>query len=122
MADVCYTNTTHLIAMNPKVTAINSCIEVDLTGQVVADSIGTRMFSGVGGQVDFLRGAAIGTDGKGKPILALPSVTNKGESKIVSILKPGLIYISHYTHSIAHYVTSKPLTLQLTETLHFLYC
>jgi acyl-CoA hydrolase len=105
MADVCYTNTTHLIAMNPKVTAINSCIEVDLTGQVVADSIGTRMFSGVGGQVDFLRGAAIGTDGKGKPILALPSVTNKGESKIVSILKPGGGVVTTRAH--VHYVVTE---------------
>lgn len=78
-----------IIARNPKMTAINSCIEVDLTGQIVSDSIGTRMYSGFGGQVDFLRGAAEGFDGKGKPIIALPSSTNKGESKIVSTLKKG---------------------------------
>lgn len=70
-------------------TAINSCIEVDLTGQIVSDSIGTKMYSGFGGQVDFLRGAAEGFDGKGKPIIALPSSTNKGESKIVSTIKKG---------------------------------
>lgn len=70
-------------------TAINSCIEVDLTGQVCSDSIGTRMYSGFGGQVDFIRGAAEGLDGLGKPIIALPSVTNKGQSKIVPFLKQG---------------------------------
>jgi acyl-CoA hydrolase len=58
-----------------KVTAINSCIEVDLTGQVCADSIGEVMYSGFGGQIDFIRGAALGLDGKGKPIIAMPSVT-----------------------------------------------
>lgn len=70
-------------------TAINSCIEVDLTGQVVSDSIGTRMFSGFGGQVDFIRGAAEGLDGLGKPIIAIQSVTNKGDSKIVPLIQPG---------------------------------
>ena len=89
MGDVEWVNSSSLIAQNPKVTAINSCIEVDLTGQVVSDSIGTRMYSGVGGQVDFIRGAAICRDG-GKPILALPSVTKKGESKIVPFLKQGM--------------------------------
>ncbi|CAG0915744.1 unnamed protein product [Notodromas monacha] len=105
MADVTYTNRTHLIAMNPKVTAINSCIEVDLTGQVVADSIGTRMFSGVGGQVDFLRGAALSTDGRGKPILALASSTNKGESKIVPLLKPGGGVVTTRAH--VHYIVTE---------------
>lgn len=70
-------------------TAINSAIEVDLTGQVNADSIGTRMYSGFGGQVDFIRGSAESLDGLGKPIIALPSVTNKNQSKITPILKPG---------------------------------
>lgn len=72
-------------------TAINSCIEVDLTGQISSDSIGTRMYSGFGGQVDFIRGAAEGFDGKGKPIIALPSTTKKGDSKIVPLLKQGII-------------------------------
>lgn len=76
-------------------TAINSCIEVDLTGQVVSDSIGTRMYSGFGGQVDFIRGAAEGLDGRGKPIIALPSVTNKGESKISPYIKQG--FTTHFS-------------------------
>ena len=66
---------------------------MDLTGQVCSDSIGTRMFSGFGGQVDFIRGAAEGFDGRGKPIIALPSVTNKGESKITPLLKLGTLII-----------------------------
>lgn len=86
-----YVNNTGVIKQQPRMTAINSCIEVDLTGQVCSDSIGTRFFSGFGGQVDFIRGAAEGTDGKGVPIIAMPSVTNKGESKIVPVLKPGKI-------------------------------
>lgn len=89
MLEINYVNNVGIIARNPKMTAINSAIEVDLTGQVCADSIGTRMYSGFGGQVDFIRGAAEGFDGKGKPIIALPSVTNKGQSKIVPMLKLG---------------------------------
>lgn len=65
------------------------CLYIDLTGQVNADSIGTRMYSGFGGQVDFIRGAAEGFDGKGKPIIAIPSVTKRNESKIVPTLKTG---------------------------------
>lgn len=93
MLRVNYVNSTAVIAKNPKMTAINSCIEVDLTGQVCSDSIGTRLYSGFGGQVDFIRGAAEGLDGKGKPIIALPSVTRRNESKIVPILKPGESFI-----------------------------
>lgn len=82
----------------PKMTAINSAIEVDLTGQVVSDSIGTKMFSGFGGQVDFIRGAAEALDGLGKPIIALPSVTNKGESKIAPLIKHGkLVSLNLFT-------------------------
>lgn len=66
MLDISYVNNTGIIRQNPKMTAINSAIEVDLTGQVCADSIGTRMYSGFGGQVDFIRGAAEGFDNKGK--------------------------------------------------------
>ncbi|GAB2530772.1 acetyl-CoA hydrolase/transferase family protein [Rufibacter soli] len=87
MKEAAYTNDTAIIRQNPKVTAINSAIEVDLTGQVCADSIGTYQFSGVGGQMDFMRGAAL-SDG-GKPIIALPSITSKGTSKIVSMLQAG---------------------------------
>lgn len=80
-------NDTARIRKNPKMIAINSAIEVDLTGQVCADSIGARMYSGVGGQMDFIRGAAL-SDG-GKAIIALPSTTKKGQSRIVPFLKQG---------------------------------
>jgi acyl-CoA hydrolase len=87
MNDVGYTNGVDIIRKNNKVTAINSALQVDLTGQVCADSLGTKFYSGVGGQIDFLRAA--GYSQGGKPIIAMPSVTNKGESKIASILLPG---------------------------------
>ncbi|MEL6635081.1 MAG: acetyl-CoA hydrolase/transferase C-terminal domain-containing protein, partial [Bacteroidota bacterium] len=73
MKEASFTNDTHIIRKNPKVTAINSAIEIDLTGQVCADSIGTMQYSGVGGQMDFIRGAALSEGGK--PIIALPSIT-----------------------------------------------
>jgi len=82
------TNDTGLIRLNPKVVAINAAIEIDLTGQVCADSIGHRIYSGIGGQMDFIRGAALSEGGK--PILALPSTAASGKvSRIVSALKPG---------------------------------
>ncbi|MEO0558766.1 MAG: acetyl-CoA hydrolase/transferase C-terminal domain-containing protein, partial [Bacteroidota bacterium] len=81
---------------NPKVTAINSAIEVDLTGQVVADSIGTRLFSGVGGQMDFMRGASLSPGGK--PIIALPSATRRGQSRIVSMIQPGAGVVTTRAH------------------------
>lgn len=90
MLDIAYVNNVGIIAKNPKMTAINSAIEVDLTGQVCSDSIGTRMYSGFGGQVDFIRGAAEGFDGKGKPIIALPAVTKRNESKIIPTIKLGM--------------------------------
>ncbi|XP_017469308.1 PREDICTED: 4-hydroxybutyrate coenzyme A transferase [Rhagoletis zephyria] len=100
-----YVNNTSIIKQQPCMTAINSAIEVDLTGQVCADSIGTRFFSGFGGQVDFIRGAAEGLDGKGVPIIALPSVTNKGQSKIVPILQPGAGVVTSRAH--VHYVVTE---------------
>lgn len=87
MMDVGYTNDPFVIAQNPKVTAINSAIEVDITGQVCADSIGTRFFSGVGGQVDFMYGASRSEGGKA--ILAMPSATNRGLSKLVPTINLG---------------------------------
>ncbi len=82
------TNDTHLIGLNPKVTAINSALEVDLTGQVCADSIGHRIFSGIGGQMDFIRGAARSKGGK--PIIALPSTAARGQvSRLAATLQPG---------------------------------
>lgn len=91
-----YINDTREIRKNPKVTAINSAIEIDMTGQVCADSIGQRHFSGVGGQMDFIRGAALSPDGK--PIIALPSVTRRGESRIVPVLKPGAGVVTTRAH------------------------
>lgn len=105
MLEINYVNNVGIVARNPKMTAINSAIEVDLTGQVCADSIGTRMYSGFGGQVDFIRGAAEGFDGKGKPIIALPSITNKGQSKIVPTLKPGAGVVTSRAH--VHYVVTE---------------
>ncbi len=92
MLDVAYTNRVSVIAQNPKVTAINSALQVDITGQVCADSIGTTHYSGVGGQIDFLRGASLSEGGK--PIIAIPTVTNKGISKIAPILTPGAGVVS----------------------------
>jgi acyl-CoA hydrolase len=85
--EAAYTNDTAVIRRNPKVTAINSAIEIDLTGQVCADTIGTLQFSGVGGQMDFIRGASLSPGGK--PIIAMASVTRKGLSKIVPTIKAG---------------------------------
>lgn len=85
--DIAYVNDTSVIRSNPKATAINSAIEIDITGQVCADSIGTYQYSGIGGQMDFIRGASLSEEGK--PIIAMPSVTSKGESRIVAFLKEG---------------------------------
>jgi acyl-CoA hydrolase len=98
-----YVNETRVIRVNPKVVAINSAIEVDLTGQVCADSIGTYQFSGVGGQMDFIRGAAL-SDG-GKPIIALGSTTKKGGSKIVPFIKPGAGITTSRAHM--HYLITE---------------
>lgn len=103
MLDVTYVNDPAVIRRNPKVTAINSAIEVDLTGQVCADSIGTRMYSGIGGQMDFIRGASLSEGGK--PIIALPSTTARGESKIVPFLKEGAGVVT--TRANVHYVVTE---------------
>ncbi|MEK7225476.1 MAG: acetyl-CoA hydrolase/transferase C-terminal domain-containing protein, partial [Bacteroidota bacterium] len=81
--DIDYVNDPHVIRRNNRMVAINSAIEIDITGQVCADSIGTYQYSGVGGQMDFMRGAALSRGGK--PIIALPSRTAKGASRIVSV-------------------------------------
>jgi acyl-CoA hydrolase len=103
MLGIDYTNDTSVIRTNPKVTAINSAIEVDITGQVCSDSIGTYHFSGVGGQMDFVRGAALSEGGK--PIIALPSTTSKNVSRIVSMLKPGAGVVTTRAH--AHYIVTE---------------
>ena len=101
--DIDYVNDTRVIAANPKVIAINSAIEIDLTGQVCADSIGIYQFSGVGGQMDFMRGAALSEGGK--PIIALTSTTKKGISKIVPLLKSGAGVVTTRAHM--HYVVTE---------------
>lgn len=103
LLDCAYTNSTQIIRQNPKVTAINSAIEVDLTGQVCADSIGERIYSGVGGQMDFIRGASLSEGGR--PIIALPSTTNKGITKIVPFLKPGAGVVTTRAH--VHYIVTE---------------
>lgn len=103
LLDVGYVNDVSVIRRNPKVTAINSAIEVDLSGQVCADSIGSRIYSGVGGQMDFIRGASVSEGGK--PIIALPSTTKKGESRIVPRLKAGAGVVT--TRANVHYVVTE---------------
>jgi len=101
--DIAYVNDTSVIRQNPKATAINSAIEIDLTGQVCADSIGTYQYSGIGGQMDFIRGASLSEDGK--PIIALPSVTSKGGSRIVPFLKEGAGVVTTRGH--VHWVVTE---------------
>lgn len=103
MLDVAYVNDTSVIRRNDKVTAINSAIEIDLTGQICADSIGSTIYSGVGGQMDFIRGAALSQGGK--PIIAISSATAKGVSKIVPVLKPGAGVVTTRAH--VHYVATE---------------
>ena len=98
------TNDTALIRKNDRVVAINSAIEVDLTGQVCADSIGHRIYSGIGGQMDFIRGAALSRGGK--PIIALPSTAAGGKvSRIVPELKPGAGVVTTRGH--VHWVVTE---------------
>lgn len=101
--EAAYTNDTAIIRQNPKVTAINSAIEVDITGQICADTIGKYQYSGVGGQMDFIRGASLSEGGKA--IIALPSVTHKGISKIVPWLKTGAGVTTTRAH--VHYIVTE---------------
>lgn len=101
--DISYVNDTSIIRQNPKATAINSAIEIDLTGQICADSIGTYQYSGIGGQMDFIRGASLSEDGR--PIIALPSVTSKGQSRIVAFLKEGAGVVTTRGH--VHWVVTE---------------
>jgi 4-hydroxybutyrate CoA-transferase len=98
-----FVNNPHIIAKNPKVTAVNSAVEVDLTGQVCADSVGVRVVSGVGGQMDFIRGAAMSEGGK--PIIALASRTVRGEPRIVATLQKGAGVVTTRAH--VHYVVTE---------------
>ncbi|MFD1094263.1 acetyl-CoA hydrolase/transferase family protein [Salegentibacter chungangensis] len=101
--EAAYTNDTAIIRQNPKVTAINSAIEIDLTGQVCADTIGKYQYSGVGGQMDFIRGAALSEGGKA--IIAMPSVTKNGLSKIVPSLQQGAGVTTTRAH--VHYIATE---------------
>ena len=101
--DVSYVNNPLVIAQNKKLIAINSAIEIDLTGQVCADSIGTYQYSGIGGQMDFVRGAALSEGGK--PIIALTSRTRKGTPRIVPYLREGAGVVTTRGH--IHYVVTE---------------
>ena len=99
-----WTNDTSVIRKNPKVVAINSAIQIDLTGQVCADSMGHRIFSGIGGQMDFIRGAALSRGGK--PIIALPSTASGGSlSRLVVELNPGAGVVTTRGH--VHWVVTE---------------
>jgi len=101
--DIDYVNDPHVIRRNPKVIAINSAVEVDITGQICADSIGTYQYSGIGGQMDFMRGAALSEGGK--PIIAITSRTNKGLPRIVPYLQQGAGVVTTRGH--IHYVVTE---------------
>ena len=107
LKDVAWTNAPFRIAQNPKVMAINSAVEVDLTGQVCADSIGTRIISGVGGQHDFMYGGSLSEGGK--TFIAIPSMTEKGRSKISPVLTEGAGVVTT-RHMVQHIVTEYGVT------------
>ena len=115
IAEACYTNEVGVIRQNPKVVSINSAIEVDITGQVCADSIGSNIYSGFGGQVDFVRGAMLSEGGKS--IIAFPSLTNKGESKIVPFLKQGAGVVTTRAH-VQYIVTEYGVAELFGKNLH----
>jgi 4-hydroxybutyrate CoA-transferase len=103
MLEATYVNQPNVIARNPKVVAINSCVEIDLTGQVCADSVGTRIISGVGGQMDFMRAAFLSEGGK--PVMAFSSKSKKGVSRIVPTIKQGGGVVTTRAH--IHYVATE---------------
>jgi len=107
--NVAFVNNSDVISRNPKVVAINSAMEIDITGQVCADSIGTYQYSGIGGQMDFMRGAALSEGGK--PVIALPSTTKDGISRIVPFLKQGAGVVTTRGH--IHYVVTEYGTVNL---------
>lgn len=101
--DIAYVNLPRTIARNPKATAINSAVEVDLTGQICADSVGNRIISGVGGQVDFMRGATLSPGGK--PIIAMTARSKQGASRLVAQLKQGAGVVTSRAH--AHFIVTE---------------
>ncbi len=110
MKDIKYTNDPWVIAQNPRMMAINSATEVDLTGQICADSIGTRIFSGTGGQLDFVKGATMAEGGIS--ITAFASRTNKGKNKIVPMLNPGAGVVT--PRADAHWIVTEYGAVDLT--------
>jgi len=101
---ISYTNDPYVVAQNDRMVAINSALQVDMTGQVCADSLGTRPFSGFGGQIDFIRGAARSKGGV--PIIALPATARRGEiSRIVPMLEPGAGVVT--SRADVHYVVTE---------------
>jgi acyl-CoA hydrolase len=101
---ICYTNDPYVVAQNDRMVAINSALQVDLTGQVCSDSIGTKPYSGFGGQVDFIRGAARSKGGV--PIIALPATARGGQlSRIVPVLEPGAGVVT--SRADVHYVITE---------------
>ncbi|MDO5608736.1 MAG: acetyl-CoA hydrolase/transferase C-terminal domain-containing protein [Capnocytophaga sp.] len=110
-----FTNDTAVIRRNPRMISINSAIEVDITGQVCADSIGTRLYSGVGGQMDFVRGASLSEGGKA--IIALPSVTKDGISRICPFLKQGAGVVTTRSH-VQYVITEHGVAYLFGKTLH----
>ena len=103
MMDVGYTNDPYIISQNDRMTAINSAMQIDLTGQVCADSLGKKFWSGVGGQIDFVYGASLAKEGKA--IIAMPSMTNKGVSKICPTLLDGAGVVTTRNH--AHWIVTE---------------
>lgn len=115
LREASFTNDTSVIRRNPKMISINSAIEVDVTGQVCADSIGTRLYSGVGGQMDFVRGASLSEGGKA--IIALPSVTKNGISRITPFLKQGAGVVTTRSH-VQYIITEYGVAYLFGKTLH----
>ena len=92
MRTVDYVNDPVVVSKNNNMVCINACVQVDFMGQIVSECIGTKQISGVGGQVDFVRGAAMSEDGKGKAIIAMPSVNKTRDGGMISKIVP---YIDH---------------------------
>uniref|UniRef100_A0A183SP64 Acetyl-CoA hydrolase n=1 Tax=Schistocephalus solidus TaxID=70667 RepID=A0A183SP64_SCHSO len=103
--DIAWVNSTEIIAQNPKVTTVNTCFEMDLTGQSVADGIGETIYTGVGGQLDFTRAASVSEDGQGRPIITMCSKNSSGESSIVPVLRQGSAVVATRAH--VHYVVTE---------------
>lgn len=110
MMDIGYVNDPHIIFRNPKVVAVNSAVQIDLTGQISADSIGTRIISGTGGQLDFVKGASMSEGGKS--ITAFPSRAKNGQSKIVPVLDEGAGVVT--PRADAHWVVTEYGAVDLT--------